>query len=179
MARRESKGSSPGGLLAEMTTRLLYGTTSELAVTIFERFNGSRYHLFLADSFHAWPPNPSSANPIEVFLEFTSIYQRPDRFAPKFFTQKRGIRRMLRERLSGSLVYNDALKTVDVADAPSMRPYLAIIEVHAYETNHDTVVAPLLPHRATSIPSIEYFLEDIHGPAHAEPEMHLQKLFFP
>ena len=38
--------------------RLLYGTTTELVVTITERFFGGQYRLYFAEHFNASPSNP-------------------------------------------------------------------------------------------------------------------------
>ena len=89
--------------------RLLYGTTTAAVVRVTEQFFGSRYYLFLAESFNAWPQNPPSSNPFQLFLDYAEIVRTVDRKNAKYTAYIRSLRRHIRRRLAGTPALGDTL----------------------------------------------------------------------
>ena len=160
--------------------RLLYGTTTSLVVTICERFRGSLFRLYFADDFNAWPHNPPSSNPFQLFLDYNEIFRTNDIINPKYVIHKRGVRRFIRKKLTlGTPDYANAQRTVQVMGIHAIQPYLAILEVTTYQNNHHSILIQQLPPNTAGSPtSVEYLVDDIHVPTHSNPDMHLQKLHF-
>lgn len=155
--------------------RLLYGTTTALKVAIAERFHGSVFRLYFADAFHA-ERNPNSSNPFRIFLDYRDIVLTNDRNNPKFVAHVRGVKASLRRRMKGHAHYHDALDTVTSMGVHGVQPVLAILEVDVYEGRGKTV-SPLFPGQSGSPESVEYSLDDIRGPNHECPELHLQRMY--
>ena len=160
---------------------LKYGTTTSLVVTISERFYSSKFYLYFADNFNAWPQNPSSSNPFQIFLDYMEIFRSNDLNNPKFVAHKRGVRKGIRANFAkGTPNRLAALRTVRVMGIHAIQPYLAILEVDTYVRARPavTTIPPLLPPLAGSPTSIEYLVDDVQGPRSGNPDMHLQRLHF-
>ena len=155
--------------------RLLYGTTTLVKVTLGERFQGSLFRLFLAEEFNA-ERNPPSSNPFRIFLEFRDIVRTNDRKNPKYVAHVRGMKSSLRNRMKDDPCYRDALETVAAMGVHAVQPVLAILEADSYE-GRGKAVRPVPPGRAGSPDSVEYYLEELRGPNHEAPELHLQRLY--
>ncbi|MCX6022901.1 MAG: hypothetical protein NTZ05_14465 [Chloroflexi bacterium] len=161
-----------------MTMRLLYGVTSELVVTIAERFLGSEYYLYFADDINAAATNPPSSNPFRLFFDFREIVEERDRGGAKFVAHVRGVRNGVLAKMLPSPERDEALALIARASPRQMRPYLAILEADTYLSKRGgTLILPLPQSEAANDDSLEYRLEDVHGPNHAEPELHLQRLY--
>lgn len=155
--------------------RLLYGTTTLVKVTLGERFQGSLFRLYLADGFNA-AQNPPSSNPFRIFGEFRDVVRTNDRKNAKYVAHVRGVKSSLRRRMKDDPSYRDALQTVSAMGVHAVQPYLAILEADSYE-GRGKAVHPVPPGRAGSPDSVEYYLDDIRGPKHEAPELHLQRLY--
>jgi hypothetical protein len=162
--------------------KLLYGTTTEVHVTITNRFYGSLFHLYLAEDFNAWPHIPPSSNPFQLFLDYREMVRTNDLNNPKFVTHISGIRFHIRRRLSNP-DRQTALRTVRRMGIQAMQPYLAILEVDTYLQQHFPAGGVGLgsfriPSSSAGSPtSHEYFVPDIKGPHLPNTELHLQKLY--
>lgn len=162
--------------------RLLYGTTTELVVTITERFFGGQYRLYFAEHFNASPSNPPSSNPFRLFMDYDEIFRTNDLKNPKFTAHQRGVRQASRVRLSNPDIRREAFDTIRTLGIHGVRPYLAILEVDTYLQNHyaghQVELARLRrsPPAAGSPTAIEYLFENIRGPRFPNAELHLQKL---
>lgn len=155
--------------------RLLYCTTSALKVELTERFCGSVFRLYFADEFNP-TSNPPSSNPFRIFQDYQEIFSCNDRLNPKLVKHFNGLKRGLRKRLKDDPVYPDARNTIKAMGVHGIRPVLAILEGDTYEAKGKTI-RPLAPGQSGSPTSIEYQLADVHGPNHADPELHLHRLF--
>lgn len=161
-----------------ITMRLLYGTTTSVVVTVSDLYYGSLFYLYFADNFNAWPQNPPSSNPFQIFLDYTEIFRTNDINNPKFIAHIRGVKSGIRKKLAGPS-RRRALQTVSTMGTHAIQPYLAILEAETYQRNHvGASITPLLPPATGSPTSVEYLLNDIQGPKHSAFEMHLQKLHF-
>lgn len=162
--------------------RLLYGTTTELVVTITERFFSGQYRLYFAEHFNASPSNPPSSNPFRLFMDYDEIFRTNDLKNPKFLAHQRGVRAAIRVRLPNPDAQREAFDTMRVLGIHGVRPYLAILEVDTYlqyhYAGHRVVLESLCrsPLVAGSPMAIEYLFENIRGPGLPGAELHLQKL---
>lgn len=154
--------------------RLLYGTTTSLVVTLTDRYHGSCFRLYFADAFNA-VQNPRSSNPFLIFLEYRDMVEHNDITNPKYLAHVNGVRRGTRNRQQG-VDRREALHTIRRMGIHAVAPYLAMLEVEAYENNHGTAVVPRSPAVAGSPTAIEYLVDDIRGPNQTDPELHLQRL---
>lgn len=159
--------------------KLIYGTTSSLVVTITERFYNSVFSLYFADTFNAWPTNPPSSNPFQIFQDFTEIVKTNDRYNPKYIAHRNGVRRGIQKNLTaGSSEQKETYRTINIMGTKGLEPYLAILECDTYTARIGSSLTHLPPSKAGSPTSLEYLLTDVQGPKHPQPEMHLQKLHF-
>lgn len=160
--------------------KLYYGTTTLLLVTISENFYGSRYRLSFTERFNAWPQNSLSSNPLQLFIDYSEIVRTNDIKNPKFVAHQIGVMRGIYKNLTaGSPGQLSALQTVRDMGTHGLRPYLAILEVDTYTAARGSAVIPTVPPpKAGSPTSLEYLVEDIRGPNHATPELHLEKLHY-
>jgi hypothetical protein len=162
--------------------RLLYGTTTELVVTITERFFGGQYRLYFAEQFNASPSNPPSSNPFRLFIDYDEIFKTNDLKNPKFIAHQRGVRQAIRVRLNTPDSRREAFATLRALGIHGVRPYLAILEVDTYLQNHYAGYRMELeslrrsPQAAGSPTAIEYVFDNIRGPRLPNAELHLQKL---
>ena len=161
--------------LGASTVRLLYGTTSALQVELTERFFGSSFKLYFADELNPGS-NPPSSNPYRILLDYQEIFACNDRLNPKFVKHINGLKWGVRKRLQDDPAYPDARDTIKAMGMHGIRPVLAILEGDTYEA-HGKAIGVLPPGRGGSPTSVEYQLADVHGPKHAEPELHLHRLF--
>jgi hypothetical protein len=159
--------------------KLLYSTTTTLVTTISDRYYSSSYYLYFAEQFNAWPNNPPSSNPFQIFLDYAEILRTNDVRNPKFIAHKRSVQRGIRKKLGRSHPdYSAAVQSIRAFGIHAIQPHLAILELDTYEYNHRTTLSLLPPTKAGSPTSREYFILDIYGPSHSSPEMHLQRLHF-
>jgi hypothetical protein len=162
--------------------KLLYGTTTEVHVTITNRFYGSLFHLYMAEDFNAWPHIPPSSSPFQFFLDYREMVRTNDLNNPKFTTHISGIKFHIRRRLSNP-DRQTALRTVQRMGIQAMQPFLAILEVETYLQHHYPAGGRGLASfqvpssKAGSPSSIEYFFPDIRGPTLPNAELHIQKLY--
>jgi hypothetical protein len=157
-----------------------YGTTTEVVVTISETIHDDVYWLNFAERFNAWPQNPPSSNPFQLFLDYSEIVRTNDIQNPKFVAHKAGVKKGIRiKHKAGTPDRKAALRTVRVMGIHAMQPYLAILEVDKYLTRTGLSEVPRVsPLMAGSPTSVEYLIIDIEGPNTSDPELHLEKLHF-
>lgn len=156
--------------------RLLYSTTSALKVELTERFFASVFRLYFADEFNM-RTNPPSSNPYRIYTEFTEIFDSNDRMNPKLVFHFNGLKKKIDTQLAKhDPNYAAAMDTIDAMGMHGIRPVLAILEGSTYEGNGKVIIRAK-PGHSGSPTSIEYYLGDVHGPKHADPELHLNPCF--
>lgn len=157
--------------------RRLYGTTTELVVTLAKRFFRNEYRLYFADNFNEYALPPSS-NPFRLFRDFSEIFAKNDLNHPKFAMHVRGVRRGIRRNLvKGTSEYDDAMGVVERMGTHAVKPYLAILEFEEYERHHGAgSIVPVWLSRSGSPTAGEYLVDRVRGPGHPDAEMHLQRM---
>jgi hypothetical protein len=163
--------------------KLLYGTTTELVVTVTTLYYESRYRLYFAEDFNMWPRNPPSSDPFRLFIDYREMVLTNDLGNLKYIGHIRAVKSGIRTRLRDRMYRNVALELVNRMGILAIQPYLAILEVDTYLQQHypggektlDDFRVP--PSAAGSPTSVEYVFDGIRGPRHPDAELHLQKLF--
>ena len=163
--------------------KLLYGTTTQLMVTITSLYYDSRYRLYLTEDFNMWPRNPPSSNPFQLFVDFREMVRTNDLANSKYIAHRRALRSRIRAYIPNPSFQKSALSTIDRMGIHGVQPYLAILEVDTYLQHHHPQGGRTLddfrvaPPNAGSPTSVEYLFDNIRGSDHHDAELHLQKLF--
>lgn len=162
-------------------TKLLFGTTSLMVKVITEIYFNNKFYLYFADNFNAWPTNPPSSNPFQIYKDYEEIVRTNDCKNPKYITHRNGLRIAIMKKYSkGTKERKEGLKSVTIMSPLEMQPYLAILVWDIYSKNHPSHTLNnwpirILPSKAASPSSIEYLAEEVDA---KNDSLNLQKLYF-
>ena len=98
-----------------------------MVVTISETIHNHVYWLSFTERFNAWPQNPPSSNPLQLFLDYSEIVRTNDVNNPKFAAHIKGVKSGIRKSLPDGPARQSAIEAVELMGTHGHTRYAALL----------------------------------------------------